>query len=468
MRYSAFNSRPIGSSIFNIAGQAEKINNGFSVRKLNFSRKDRIFSLADKNYNRIQEFFYVFLFLLLAISAYFFFNLLLANEKNVWTNFTKIYFVGLLFFTWYHFMLLFYYDLNKSKNTEFSYNNEKITVIIPCFNEEKNLLKRAVKSIIKAKGNKEIIIIDDGSTNNIRATLEKMSKQPGIKVFYFKKNKGKRAALHYALKKITSSDYVVTVDSDTILDRNALVRVVQPLANPAIGAATGEVRVLNENQNWLTQMIGAYYWVSLNIKRKSQSAFGMVDCCSGAIAAYKFEILSAVADNFLNQTFFGEQCTFSEDRHLTNLVLKSNYDVVYVPEAIVYTFSPSTIRGFLRQQLRWKRGYIRESTYTLSYAWKTRKLLFFQVFFWDLTSPFITLALRAALLITFILNPLIVLLVFLPSWILFLFVRNIFLLLQAPNKTFGLIKYMLFYEAILYWVSLYALFTVRRKGWITR
>ena len=233
MRYSAFNSRPIGSSIFNIAGQAEKINNGFSVRKLNFSRKDRIFSLADKNYNRIQEFFYVFLFLLLAISAYFFFNLLLANEKNVWTNFTKIYFVGLLFFTWYHFMLLFYYDLNKSKNTEFSYNNEKITVIIPCFNEEKNLLKRAVKSIIKAKGNKEIIIIDDGSTNNIRATLEKMSKQPGIKVFYFKKNKGKRAALHYALKKITSSDYVVTVDSDTILDRNALVRVVQPLANPA-------------------------------------------------------------------------------------------------------------------------------------------------------------------------------------------------------------------------------------------
>ena len=78
-----------------------------------------------------------------------------------------------------------------------------------------------------------------------------------------------------------------------------------------------------------------------------------VACCSGCLSAFKAELLKSIMDDFVAQTFFGEPCTYSEDRHLTNLVLKQGYNVLYIPEAIAYTKSPETLSGFMRQQKRW-------------------------------------------------------------------------------------------------------------------
>jgi hyaluronan synthase len=215
-------------------------------------------------------------------------------------------------------------------------------------------------------------------------------------------------------------------------------------------------------------MIATYYWVGLNIYKKAQSTYGNVVCCSGCIAAYRGSIIRGMIDEFVNQEFFGERCTHSEDRHLTNLVLKRNYKVVYVPESISWTYTPYTIMGFLKQQQRWKRGFIRESIYTLSYAWKSRKLLFFQILFWDLTAPFLTFGLRIAVLITAFLNPMYFLTFMLPAWIMFMLVRYIMLVLNDIKKVPGLFIYMFFYEIFLYWMNIYALFSVKNKSWITR
>jgi cellulose synthase/poly-beta-1,6-N-acetylglucosamine synthase-like glycosyltransferase len=95
-------------------------------------------------------------------------------------------------------------------------------------------------------------------------------------------------------------------------------------------------------------------------------------------------------------------------------VLKRGFDVVYVSEAVSWTETPSTVNGFLKQQRRWKRGYVRESLFTLLYAWRVKKLL------------------------------------------------------RAPDKLLGLFLYMFFYEGCLYWLNLWALFTVRNKSWVTR
>lgn len=327
----------------------------------------------------------------------------------------------------------------------------------------------AVKSVVRAKGNKEIIIIDDGSTNNIRGVIEKLTREHGVKTHYFDRNKGKRHALHFAITNLISeSKFIVTIDSDTILDENALVRVVEPLKTPDIAAATGDVRLLNERQNWLTRMIGTYYWIGLNIYKKAQSSQGMVVCCSGCLAAYKTEVIKEIIDTFVNQEFLGEKCTHSEDRHLTNLVLQRGFDVVYVPKAISYTETPATIKGFLKQQMRWKRGYIRESIFTLTHAWKHKKLLFLQILFWDLTAPFFSFGMRLAIVWIILTQPLFFLTVVLPSWVIFMVVRYIFVFQYARDKIPGLFLYMIFYEVFLYWMYIYALFTVKNKSWITR
>jgi hyaluronan synthase len=215
-------------------------------------------------------------------------------------------------------------------------------------------------------------------------------------------------------------------------------------------------------------MVGTYYWVGLNVYKQAQSVIRSVVCCSGCLAAYRASLLREVIDEFAGQRFLGEPCTHSEDRHLTNLVLKRNYEVVYVGEAISWTETPATVRGFLRQQRRWKRGYIRESIYTLSYAWRNKLLLWLQILCWDLTAPFLSFGLRVALVVTAIREPRVVLTVVLPSWIFLMLIRYVFVPLRARDKVVGLFLYMLFYETCLYWLNVWALFTVKNKSWVTR
>jgi hyaluronan synthase len=391
-----------------------------------------------------------------------------ALSVRFWEHFTYAYLLLLVVYTWYLFALLLVHDVRPRRYPH--YAGEKIAVLIPCFNEDPELVEQSIRTVLAAEGEKQVIVIDDGSTNGVQARLRELQAETPILVHEFAENRGKREALHHATTTMLDDDvdFVVTIDSDTILEPDALVRVVEPLLETAIGASTGDVLLLNERQNLLTRMIGTYYWVGLNIYKQAQSVIRSVVCCSGCLAAYKAPLLREVIDEFASQRFLGESCTHSEDRHLTNLVLKRGYDVVYVSEAISWTETPATVRGFLRQQRRWKRGYIRESIYTLSYAWRVKRLLWLQIVCWDLTAPFLSFGLRIALAVTAIANPRLVVTTILPSWIVLMLVRYCFVPLRARDKLPGLFLYMLFYEGCLYWLNLWALFTVKNRSWVTR
>src|SRR5262249_24422122 len=155
------------------------------------------------------------------------------------------------------------------------YANEKIAVIVPVYDEDPNLVSVTVRSILRARGNKDIFIVNDGSANKrLAQALRFLANHHGVVVGEFAHNQGKRAAIHAAVKELVKNhEYVVVVDSDTLLDRDALIHLVEPLKVANIGATTGDVQLLNESENLLTRMIGAYYWSALNIQRKAQSAF---------------------------------------------------------------------------------------------------------------------------------------------------------------------------------------------------
>jgi len=341
---------------------------------------------------------------------------------------------------------------------------------MPCYNESAALLYKSIRSVILADGEKQILVIDDGSTDaRTKQLLMVFAKKTNVKIHFFECNKGKRHAIHYAIKNmLDDAEFVVTIDSDTVLDKKAITEIIKPFADPRVGAASGDIRLLNEKQNILTRMIGAYYWIGLHIYKKAQSSIGIVVCCSGCLSAYRANLLKNIIDEFVNQKFFGEPCTHSEDRHLTNLILKGRHHVKFVPEAISYTETPATLKGFLKQQQRWKRGYIRESIYTLTYAWKTRPVLFFEILLWELTIPFFSFGLMLALVVTVFTSPMFFLTAILPAWVIFMFVRYTPMLFFGGRKIPGLLVYMFFYDIFLYWQSIYALFTVRNKRWMTR
>ncbi|MGB4800730.1 MAG: glycosyltransferase [Candidatus Saccharimonadales bacterium] len=411
-------------------------------------------------------FFYGFLFLLLLLSI----SGLIASfwHPHIWEVYKRIYFLTLLAYVWYIFILLFIGEIRKEPRV--NYTGERIGVIVPVFNEDPQLFKKCLASLDACKGNKKVMVIDDGSTKNLYGNeLKRLCQMYDFEFHAFSNNKGKRHVLHHAVKQLAEEcKYIVTIDSDTVLKDDALEKIVAPLENANVGATTGNVLLLNEKQNVLTRMVGAYYWIGLEVFKKAQSTYGFVVCCSGCIAAYRSEIILKIIDEFVGQKFLGQDCTHSEDRHLTNLTLRDGWLVKYIPEAVSYTYTPATVKGFLKQQQRWKRGYIRESTYTLTYAWKTRKLLFLESFFCELTIPFIAFGLMLDLLMTVILRPGLFLTQILPFWIVFMLVRYSPLFIRAPRKAGGLLVYAVFYDLFLYWQCIYALFTVKNRSWITR
>jgi hyaluronan synthase len=416
---------------------------------------------------RVHAALYAALICVLAGSGALFLSQFLTSEV-FWERFTIAYLGALVVYTWYLFALLLVHDVRPRRYP--TYGGEKIAVLIPCYNEEPGLVEESIRSVLCAYGKKQVIVIDDGSTNGVQTRLRELAEELPITLHEFAENAGKREALFHATTHMLDDDvaFVVTIDSDTLLATTALVRVVEPLLDPKIGASTGNVLLLNERQNLLTRMIGTYYWIGLNIYKQAQSVIRSVVCCSGCLAAYNASLLRDVIGEFADQRFLGERCTHSEDRHLTNLVLKRGFDVVYVSEAVSWTETPSTVDGFLKQQRRWKRGYVRESLFTLMYAWRVKKLLWLQILVWDLTAPFLAFGLRIGLIVVVVTNPTLFLTAILPSWVALLLIRYIFVPLRAPDKLLGLFLYMFFYECCLYWLNLWALFTVRNKSWVTR
>jgi len=99
----------------------------------------------------------------------------------------------------------------------------KVSVVIPAYNEEKNI-KETINRVKKTNPNYEIIVVDDGSKDK---TTE-IAKKTGVKVFKFKKNKGKGAAFRKGIHE-SSGEIIVQVDADSQFPPEDIPKLIEPL-----------------------------------------------------------------------------------------------------------------------------------------------------------------------------------------------------------------------------------------------
>ena len=238
----------------------------------------------------------------------------------------------------------------------------KISLIIPAHNEEK-IIVRAIESALEADyPKKEIIVVDDGSTDRTFYLAHPYAKKGLIKLVRRSVASGSKAgALNHGLL-FATGDVIVTVDADTILERNALKEVVKPLANPKFSAVSGNVRVLmgeHGGKNILVKLQAYEYLLALELGRRFNSLIGTLLIISGAFGAFWKRYVESLGHY--------DKDTITEDFDISVKVRKLKKRLAFAEKAIAWTFVPETWRDWKRQRIRWTMGQIET-------LWKHRNL----------------------------------------------------------------------------------------------
>jgi cellulose synthase/poly-beta-1,6-N-acetylglucosamine synthase-like glycosyltransferase len=164
-------------------------------------------------------------------------------------------------------------------------------------------------------------------------------------------------------------EIVITIDSDSVIEKKALLTITGPFHNPKIGAVAGKVAVYNRYEGLISWMLHVRFVLSFDFIRSTQSTCGTVDCCPGALSAYRIK-LRDILDAWLWHAFLGKKCTHGENRELTNLILAAGYNAVYQRTAVVHTIVPRTYTKLYKMYLRWNRSHILEEIIFACIVWK--------------------------------------------------------------------------------------------------
>jgi hyaluronan synthase/N-acetylglucosaminyltransferase len=274
-----------------------------------------------------------------------------------------------------------------------------VDVVITSYNEDAASLRSCLESLLRQdyRGAVRVHVVDDFSANRpqLMPVYTEFGRRPGWSVLLPEENRGKRLAQDAAFHRCRG-EILVTIDSDTIVDPDAISEIVRAFEDERVGAVTGDVGVTNRRTNILTRLIDMRYWVAFNQERAAQSYFRTVLCCSGPLAGYRRAALERVWDRYVSQTFRGVDCTYGDDRHLTNLVLDAGFDTLFLPFAHAITNAPEDLPSYLRQQLRWNKSFYRELLWTLPFLLRRSFFMVFEVVVQTVLPLLLTLAVTTA------------------------------------------------------------------------
>lgn len=122
----------------------------------------------------------------------------------------------------------------------------KLSILIPVYNE-RDTVARLLDTVAALPMEKELVVVDDGSTDGTRDVLRAYEGRPGIVVRYHAQNGGKGRAIRTALEQ-ASGEVAVIQDADLEYDPHDLVDLLQPIAAGQAQAVYGSRRLKRENR----------------------------------------------------------------------------------------------------------------------------------------------------------------------------------------------------------------------------
>ncbi|HYG83862.1 MAG TPA: glycosyltransferase [Verrucomicrobiae bacterium] len=226
-----------------------------------------------------------------------------------------------------------------------------ITVIIPAYNEEVGVLRTLTSVLENNYSKKQVIVVNDGSTDRTLAKLRNFQrKHQGRFTIVNQQNSGKATAINRAVSHWAKGKLVMVVDADSVLDRQAIGRMVEHFRDPRVVASAANVKIIPHRA--LLGIVQRFeYLISYRLKRASTLA-SMEYIVGGVGSTFRKSALVKVG--------LYDTDTMTEDIDVTLKLIRQfgnrYYRINYAADAIAFTEHVLSFRSLIRQRFRWKYG----------------------------------------------------------------------------------------------------------------
>lgn len=279
---------------------------------------------------------------------------------------------------------------NRGHNSLIGLREKPISIMIPAYNET-NVIKGCLKGLLELNyANHEVIFINDGSNDETmykfeellqlerteKATHKKLSYAKVKQVYQSKNhphifvidkyNGGKADALNAGIDYATNS-LIITLDADSILDKDSMNYINERFYNKNVIAAGGMVHVgqmfegtinnsrLRYKGNGLLKYQFSGYFASFYIKKLAQSKVNTMAIVSGAFGAFRQDILFNIG-GYKKTVGEDMEITLSIQLYMQKFLPKGK--LIFIPEAVAFTEVPDNVRDLFKQRIRWQKGFI--------------------------------------------------------------------------------------------------------------
>jgi hyaluronan synthase len=363
-----------------------------------------------------------------------------------------------------------------------------VSAVIAVKNDQYVIADTVNSCLNSSYANLEVIVVNDGSDDDgaTKAAINHIRAQNlhRVKAVHLETNQGKRKAIRIGIRDHAKGEILILLDSDTIVEQDAIRNLVKCMANdPELGAVVGYCRPFNSEVNRLTKAEDTWYHGAFSVSKGMEAALGTVTCCSGTLSAYRMEAVLPALDMWAEDKFLGVEFMPGDDRQLTAMVIggtkhyvdpnEKQWTTTYCESAVSMSEVPTTFRKFVKQQIRWKKSWVRVFWFTAPYFWKNRNPVSTVYYYLQMGISFIAplIALRNLVIIPltgggwdsailYIAGLMALSLLFGVDYVLYnpgsgqRWVYRLFITLLSVN--------------VLHWLLYYAMWTMKKGGWGTR
>lgn len=216
-----------------------------------------------------------------------------------------------------------------------------VSILIPAYRSEKTLSKtlESVKNLDYPR--KQVIVANDSQEDSKR--ISTICKKHKVMFIQNRKRMGKALSLNNALKR-AKGEIIFFLDSDTIVERDTLKKMIPWFSLKDTGAVSPRYLVLNKSP--LTRLVSLEN-SSIFTNLKIHMNFGSMIGFRGCGIAIKRRALEELG---------GWRNTLMEDNDLALRMFKRGFKIKFEPRAIVRTGEPETYQELQRQRFRWGKG----------------------------------------------------------------------------------------------------------------